>query len=1124
MKKKIAAVLSALMIISCLPSVGFAAGETISTITQLETFRNNVNSGNTYEGQTVTLSASIDLSSVSWTAIGTEEHPFMGTFDGGSKEISGLNMSSEDMYAGLFGYSGGTIKNLNVTTTSDGIVQMYKKVDGVTKDKRRSYIGIIAAYNKGTIESCTVEGLISSRNEYSFIGAGGIAGYNEGTINSCTNKARLYIVCWADAGIYYADAYAGGICGINEGIVTSSRSEVYGKRSDDNLGERSPGIYSDSAFANAISGGVIGDNRGTVSNSTSSGTVGSQIRFPLNDFSYAYSGGICGSNTGTVDACSSNAYVFSLHQVDYVLRKNNMLVGGISGYNKNKISNCTFSGKLASGHNGDYTIRSFVGGITGYNYGTITSCEFAAEASVTDSRIVADNYTYKSYSPQIVGGIVGKNDGGAITLCKSNGSISCGDYTHDSENVVHYYGGIAGINENGTISVTSSKAKIILDNDGAEVTKLPGKPSSPMPNTPTENDDFRSGGLAGKNSGRIENCYYAPDSGTNHIKTAYSAGLVSDNSGVLENCYANFKSDKSLIISADGIANTNSGFVRNCLYYSQSEITSIIDGTQKTLDEFSAAETYAQYPIGVCWTEPQSNAPVLLTSVAQYAFSGGDGTAENPYIVKTAQDLYNIRFFKDKSFKIVNDITFDSDWSGIGDKADPFTGTINGNHHTITLVKSDGVSGKCGIISYGKGCRIENINVKSNLTVSGSTGNDIMYAGAVIAFGENAYIEHCTFDGTINITGNYVYCGGIAGSLNGTIIGCVSSGDITQSGTANHVSIGGIAGVVEGTVSETYSTMNITVSGASGINSDEVGGLCGILTGNITGCGYDGTITNPSNSEASYTGGLVGSSNGEISKSYSDAKTEQANCGGIVGIRMYGTISTDAYYNADLSSGYGTAEPQSSFTDGTLLGRLRTSNTKYIWTTDKTTQKPVPMHVTPVWTADSGFIKLALQSNSDTAEIYYTTDGTDPKVSGAKYTAPFFCEDINKVKYYTKDGSDTSTTFDYGQRPLSKYPLQFTALPKNQNGESVTKENINSATEITVNFLSDIEETNAKLYLAVFDEKNALIYAKVANVSIANGQNTVTFDNVATTNTEVSSACLFIWNNTLKPYTEEIKF
>ena len=76
------------------------AGRTISTLEELEQFREEVNKGEDFEGKIIQLTAEIDLSErygaekgidgvyVSWTPIGKDYgNSFAGTFDGGGHEI-----------------------------------------------------------------------------------------------------------------------------------------------------------------------------------------------------------------------------------------------------------------------------------------------------------------------------------------------------------------------------------------------------------------------------------------------------------------------------------------------------------------------------------------------------------------------------------------------------------------------------------------------------------------------------------------------------------------------------------------------------------------------------------------------------------------------------------------------------------------------------------------------------------------------------------------------------------------------------------------------------------------------------------------------------------------------------
>ncbi len=113
-------------------------GVTISNLEELKMFRDAVNTGDTYEGKTVTLTADIDLAGENWTPIGTiyNEHGFMGNFDGQNYKIMNLTITDPALdsdgyaYAGLFGIAEGIdednqnfIKNLtieNVTINTNG--------------------------------------------------------------------------------------------------------------------------------------------------------------------------------------------------------------------------------------------------------------------------------------------------------------------------------------------------------------------------------------------------------------------------------------------------------------------------------------------------------------------------------------------------------------------------------------------------------------------------------------------------------------------------------------------------------------------------------------------------------------------------------------------------------------------------------------------------------------------------------------------------------------------------------------------------------------------------------------------------------------------------------------------
>ena len=129
----------------------------------------------------ITLDKNIDLTGKGWTPIGTDyDNAYTGTFDGGGHTITGLTVTTNDEYAGLFGYLGnfgkfGTVKNV----VMDGIQ--------ITCNHRLGYAGGVAGYSRGTIENCSVSGSVSGT-----VSVGGVVGaQRDGSITGCSSSATV---------------------------------------------------------------------------------------------------------------------------------------------------------------------------------------------------------------------------------------------------------------------------------------------------------------------------------------------------------------------------------------------------------------------------------------------------------------------------------------------------------------------------------------------------------------------------------------------------------------------------------------------------------------------------------------------------------------------------------------------------------------------------------------------------------------------------------------------------------------------------------------------------------------------------------------------------------------------
>ena len=115
----------------------------IDTIEELKAFRDEVNSGKSFSGWTITLGEDIDLSGENWTSIGNVTNSFQGTFDGDGHIISGLTINNATLdYAGFFGF-------IDAGSVNDVIFE------NVTINAR-NYVGTVVGYTNAEYGDCVI--------------------------------------------------------------------------------------------------------------------------------------------------------------------------------------------------------------------------------------------------------------------------------------------------------------------------------------------------------------------------------------------------------------------------------------------------------------------------------------------------------------------------------------------------------------------------------------------------------------------------------------------------------------------------------------------------------------------------------------------------------------------------------------------------------------------------------------------------------------------------------------------------------------------------------------------------------------------------------------------------------
>ena len=127
----------------------------------------------------ITIDTDIDLTGKDWTPIGTDyDNSYKGTFDGGGHTITGLTFTTNDEYAGLFGWlnRAGTVKNV----VMEGVQITSNQIYGGS-------IGGVVGYSWGTIENCSVSGSVSGT-----VYVGGVVGAQiGGSITGCSSSATV---------------------------------------------------------------------------------------------------------------------------------------------------------------------------------------------------------------------------------------------------------------------------------------------------------------------------------------------------------------------------------------------------------------------------------------------------------------------------------------------------------------------------------------------------------------------------------------------------------------------------------------------------------------------------------------------------------------------------------------------------------------------------------------------------------------------------------------------------------------------------------------------------------------------------------------------------------------------
>jgi hypothetical protein len=588
-------------------------------------------------------------------------------------------------------------------------------------------------------------------------------------------------------------------------------------------------------------------------------------------------------------------------------------VGALVGWLRaGTVIDCTVRGGSVSG-------AYAVGGLVGRNGDTTAgSRDDAVVESSSFGSIVHCSSISSVVGVSQVGGLVGQNYG-TLAGCGAGGRLSG----------KNYLGGLVGYNESQGVVVDCYGAGDVTGS-GREAGGLIGHNAGTVRTsyaTGPVSGDGVVGGLVGYNqTGVINTCYSTgPATGNSSI-----GGLVGTNHNRIGDCYCTGAVTGNEYVG--GLIGSSYSFEEETALYwdiQTSGQTADPHGAGKTTAQMHDPNTFLAGGWGFVNLAGCRGGPWALDSAGGYPvlwwqlspeqlpalpFAGGTGTAEDPYLIASAESLnsigYNPRLLA-SHFQLISAIDLAGmEFFSIGSEMLPFAGVFDGAGHSIsnfTHVFSDG--SQEGLFRHidGSEARISGLT----LLAPQVEGAEVDTVGSLAGCLRRGIIEDCCVqDG--RVTGRYIVGGMVGRNEKGTITSCRVSGTVTGEHTVGGV-VAGNSGSLIGCRSTATVSSVLTVGGLVGSNSGSVTGCCSLgsvqardCAGGLIGGNWGGTVADcyatGKTSGEDRIGGLVGENEGTV-----DKESTLSNC--------YAAGAVAAVSHGGGLVGYGWGDMQGSFWD-----------------------------------------------------------------------------------------------------------------------------------------------------------------------------------------------------------------
>jgi hypothetical protein len=289
------------------------------------------------------------------------------------------------------------------------------------------------------------------------------------------------------------------------------------------------------------------------------------------------------------------------------------------------------------------------------------------------------------------------------------------------------------------------------------------------------------------------------------------------------------------------------------------------------------------------------------------AYSGGSGTATDPYQIATVADLQQLETtvnggnsYAGTYFELTASIDLTgTTWTPIGlvtigsaptnspivTSGDGFAGYLDGQDYTISGLSVRAAQSGAGLFGY--------------LAPSGT-------------------LQNLTVTGTVGASAGYDAVGGVVGYNSGTVINVTGNVDVTASSAYN---VGGIAGFNDGQYSESAVGIILNSANTGDIDGNsKIGGITGENSGQIISCYNTGTITSSATQGNIGVGGIAGRNGnnntaveaGYIANSYNAGTIGDAAyswLGGITGFQNVLSSTYNCYDTGVIFKGYNYYNP-----------------------------------------------------------------------------------------------------------------------------------------------------------------------------------------------------------------------